>query len=210
MSAESRLPSYLDPGNRQRTGIEILDQGLPALPDVLTHEMSIPLAFWKTTSCAVVLFLRYSRVRSPEDDGGTFWPGVTMASFYREDDHWAAHKWWAGTGWSHDPVGNPGSSRDLGGRAIVTGGASSNPDPLPGWPASVRTGRVSPQVTHLSLIQDGREERRELQSHFRAWVVCTDKWSPYEINALDETGTVIGQITGPPPIPPGRPIPKND
>lgn len=64
-------------------------------------------------------------------------------------------------------------------------------------------------MTYLALVQDGREERRELQSHFGAWIVCTEKWSPYQINALGETGTVVGCITGPPQIPPMTPIPTS-
>jgi hypothetical protein len=61
----------------------------------------------------------------------------------------------------------------------------------------VMTGRVSPAVTHLTIIQNDREDRRELQSHFGAWVVCVDRWSPYRVNALDETGTILGSIAGP-------------
>ena len=201
MSDESRVPPHLDPRNRKQTVIEVLDQGLPALPDVLTHEMSIPVAIWKATNCAVVLFLEYARLND-----STFHPKVTMGSFYREDERWAAHEWWAGTGWSHDPVTDPGSLRDLDGRAIAGGSGSHNPSPGPGFPASVVTGRVSPAVSHLALVQDDLEERRELRSHFGAWVVCTERWSPYQINALDETGAVMGRITGPPRIPPMTPI----
>ncbi len=170
--------------------------------------MSVAVAYWKATSCAVVLFLKYSHVYFPGDDDGTFHPSVTMGTFYREAERWAAHKWWTGTGWSHDPIADPGSLRDLDSRAIAGGSGGHNPDPMPGFPASVVTGRVSPAVTHLALVQDDREERRELQSHFGAWVVCTERWSPYQINALGETGAVMGHITGPPRIPPMTPIPR--
>ena len=202
MSDESGLLPHLDPRNQARTGIEVLDQGLPALPDVLTHQMSVPVAYWKATSCAVVLFLKYSPDNLPGEDDGNFHPSVTMGTFYREAERWAAHQWWAGTGWSHDPIADPDSVRDLDGRPIVGGGGAFNPDPEPGSPASVVTGRISPAVTHLALVQDDREDRPELQSHFGAWVVCTERWSPYQINALDETGAIIGHIAGPPRIPP--------
>jgi hypothetical protein len=205
MSDDSGLPPHLDPRRQKRTGIEVLDHGLPALRDVLSHQMSVPVAFWKATSCAVVLFLKYSRVYFPGDDDVTVHPGVTMGTFYRE----AAHRWWGGTGWSHDPVADPGSLRDLDAQAIAGGSGSHNPSPQPGFPASVITGRVSPAVTHLALAQDDREERRELQSHLGAWVVCTEKWSRYQISALDETGTIMGSITGPPRIPPMTPIPRS-
>lgn len=209
MSDESGLPPHLDPRNQVQTGVEVLDQGLPALPEVLSYQMSVPVAFWKAASCAVVLFVKYSRVHFPGDDDIPFHPGVTIGTFYREADRWAAHSWWGGTGWSHDPVADPGSLRDLGGQAITGSGGSHNPNPRPGFPASVLAGRVSPAVTHLALVQDDREERTELRSHFGAWVVCTETWSPYQVNALDETGAVLGCITGPPPIPPVTPIPRS-
>jgi hypothetical protein len=128
-------------------------------------------------SCAVVLFLKYSHVYFPGDADGAFHTSVTMGTFYREAERWAAHKWWTGTGWSHDPIADPGSLRDLGGRAIAGGSGGHNPDPMPGFPASVVTGRVSPAVTHLALVQDDHEERRELQSHFGpGW--CAPKGGP--------------------------------
>jgi hypothetical protein len=207
VSDDSGLPPHLDPKHQKRTGIEVLGHGLPALPDVLTHQMSVPVAFWKAATCAVVLFLKYSRAHFPGDDDVTVHPSVTMGTFYRDADQWTAHRWWGGTGWSHDPVANPGSLRDLGGQVIAGGSGSHHPNPPPGFPASVITGRVSPAVTHLALVQNDREERRRLRSHFGAWVVCTEKWSPYQINALDETGAVLGCITGPPRIPPMTPIP---
>lgn len=193
MSDTTGLPPEFDPRNQRRTGIEVLDHGLPALPDVLTYQMSLPVAFWKAASCAVVLFLCYSR--SPID--GTFHPKVRMGGFYREGNRWAAREWWFGTGWSHDPVADRGSLRDLDGQAIAGGSGSYTPHPKTGFPASVVTGRVSPAVTHLALVQDGLEDRRELRTHLGAWVVCTEGLSSYRVNALDNTGAVVGSITGP-------------
>lgn len=57
------------------------------------------------------------------------------------------------------------------------------------------TGRVSPAVTTLAVVQDGHEDRRPLRSHFGAWVVCVERWAPFQVNALDEAGTVIGTIS---------------
>jgi hypothetical protein len=84
MTEDSGLPPWLDSENVKRTGLKVLDEGLPALPDVFSHQMLVPVACWKATTCAVVLFLRYSRF-----DDGTFYPSVTMGSFYREHDRWA-------------------------------------------------------------------------------------------------------------------------
>lgn len=68
----------------------------------------------------------------------------------------------------------------------------------------IRAGRVSPEVTALAVIQDGREDRRPLRSHFGAWVVFLEQWSPYEINAVDHAGAVIGSTQGPPTLPSRR------
>jgi hypothetical protein len=193
MSDENGLPQQFNPRKTALAGIDVLDHGLPALPDVLTRQMSVPVAFWKATNCAVVLFLQYS-----DHADGNHHPLVMMGTFYLESDRWAAHEYWTGKGWAHDPIAEPGGLRDFDGRVIVEGGGSFTRSPRPKFAAIVVTGRVSPAVTSLALVQNGQEDRRELHSHFGAWVVCTELWSPYEINALDETAAVIGSIAGPP------------
>jgi hypothetical protein len=47
-------------------------------------------------------------------------------------------------------------------------------------------------------------DRRPLRSHFGAWVVCLEQWSPYQINALDRAGAVIGSTQRPPTLPSQR------
>jgi hypothetical protein len=42
------------------TDIEVLEHGLLALPDTLTYQMAIPVAYWKAVQSAVVLVLRYT------------------------------------------------------------------------------------------------------------------------------------------------------
>ena len=104
-----------------------------------------------------------------------------------------------GDGWSHDPITDPGGTADLGGRSIAGGGSGTFTDrPLPGHPAYVVTGRVSAAATAIAVIQDGHEDRRDLHSHFGALVICTEQPVPYQINALNSAGAVIGSIDGPP------------
>jgi hypothetical protein len=50
------------------------------------------------------------------------------------------------------------------------------------------------QGTPLALIQDGEKDRWPLASHFGAWVVCTERTSPFEVTALDENGVVLHSI----------------
>lgn len=191
MEIAGSLPQQFDPRQRALAGLDVLHRGLPELPQVLTYEMSVPVAFWTSAACAVVLFLYYSR-----QPGDIPHPVVSQGSYYRDGDRWRAHRYWTGHGWSHDPISNPGDLRDLGGRAIVAGGGSFTDQPRPGRPAITVTGRVSPAVTTIALVHDGQEDRRSLRSHFGAWVVCLEQWSPYQVKALDKTGAVIGSIQG--------------
>jgi hypothetical protein len=174
----------------------VLEKGLPELPDELDHRMSIPVAFWTAPSCAVVLFLEFSH-----DDDGAILPRAMMMTYARDGELWSGHDYHGGVGWSHDPVTDLRGTRDLDGRAIVEGGGSFTDSPRPGHPAAVVVGRVRPDVTHLALLQDGHEERRALRSHFGAWVVCTERWSPYQINALGEGGVLLASLQGPRRLP---------
>ncbi len=192
-------PERFDPRKSVLTGLDVLDHGLPEPPGVLTHTMSVPMAFWTTANCAVVLFLRYSE--QPDEPP---MPAATMGTYYRDGGRWRAHRYRVGTGWSHDPIASPGATRDLGDRALVVVGGGLTDRPRPGQAAVIRAGRASPAVTALAVIQDGLEDRRPLRSHFRAWVVCLERWSPYQINALDHAGAVIGSTQGPPTLPSQR------
>jgi hypothetical protein len=192
MSEPGELPQYLDPRKMPLAGAEVLRNGLPVLPDVLTYQMSIPVAFWKADEYAVVLFLSFSR--DPDD---VMWcPRTAMGTFTLAGDVWNADRHWGGTGWSHDPIADPHGVRDLGGRAMASGGGSVAARPVPGRPAAIVTGRVAPAVAQIAVVQDGSEDRRPLQSHFGAWVVCIERPSPYQITALDEKGNVLASIEG--------------
>ncbi len=184
----AHLPPQFDPRNMAQTGIAVLDHGLPPLPDVLTYQMAIPVAYWMASQCAVVLFLEFSR------DRREWWPGMIMATFTREQGHWTADHHWGGTGWAHDPIAHPGNLRDLGGRAMVISGESHTDTPEPGRLTAIWQGRAAPAVKQIALIQDGHEDRRPLTSHFGAWVVCTEQPSPFHVTALDQNDTVLADI----------------
>jgi hypothetical protein len=183
------LPPEYNPRHMAATGVAVLEHGLPALPEVVTYQMAVPVAYWKAERCAVVLFLRFSR-----DFDGHWNPIAMMGTFARDEDQWSAHQHWAGTGFSHDPVASPGDLRHLGGRAITISGHSWSGRPAPGNPAMIVHGHVGPAVTQLALIQDGCEDRRPLESHFGAWVVCTEHASPFQVTALDASGTALASI----------------
>src|SRR5215469_5238723 len=101
-----------------RTGIAVLGNGLPPLPEVLTRHMAVPMAYWAARENAVVLFLRFHRRRR------TWQPMAMEVSFIRQDGQWTtAGGHWHGTGF-HDPFTDPGGRYGLGGEAIVYSGSS--------------------------------------------------------------------------------------
>jgi hypothetical protein len=200
MSHLPGIPPEFDPRHKSRIGLAALENGLPPLPAHLDYSMSVPVAFWIASVNAVVLFLQFSHL--PD---GRFRPVAKMMSYARNGSTWNADRWVAGVGWSHDPVAHPQDTRDLGGRAMVHCGGTYSDHPAPGRLATIAVGRVGPVVTQIALDHDGVEDRRPLESHFGAWVVCVEHWSPYEIIALDRNGAVLAAVSGPPrlPSPPG-------
>jgi hypothetical protein len=199
MTSEPELPPDLDPRHTRRTGASVIEHGLPGLPEVLTYQMSIPVAYWRAPSCAVVLFLRF------EQWDGKFWPKVTMGTYFRDGERWTAHRMWAGKSWPHDPIAKPDTLRDLAGKTIGSSGGASTKQAEPGYPAAVAIGRAASTVKQIALIQNGHQDRRPLESHFGAWTVCTDKPGPYDVAAFDEHGAMLATLQHPfpPPRPPG-------
>jgi hypothetical protein len=52
----------------------------------------------------------------------------------------------------------------------------------------VVTGSAARWRSEFALVQDGQENGRQLHCHFEACVVCTEHWSPYQVNAIDKAG----------------------
>jgi hypothetical protein len=161
-----------------RTGIAVLQRGLPPLPQPLTHRMAIPMAYWAASEAAVVLFLTFHRHRRTWD------PTALMATFTRQDGEWVPDTHWHGTSF-HDPFTDPGGLYGLGGRPIATSGALGD---------IICHGTTAPAVKYLALLQDGHEDRRPLANHFGAWVIRAEKPGQLTVAALDENGTTLAQI----------------
>jgi tetratricopeptide (TPR) repeat protein len=184
------VPPQFDPRNMVRTGMDVLDHGLPALPETLSYHMAVPVAYWVAGQCAVVLVLHFSR-----DRRGT--PDVTawQLAYSRTPDGWTAPAHSHGTRFHHDPIASPGDRREMDGRPMTISSGSVASEATPGHPAVVAVGRAAPNVKYLAIIRDGREDRRPLESHFGAWIVCTEQLGPFEIAAIDENGAVLSSIS---------------
>lgn len=188
--------SIFNVANMAVNGLKVLSEGLPEMPTPLTTSSVVPLAYWKSSHFGAVLFLRYSL---PHDGPAT--PAVTRGVFRREGENWKPLKHWAGSGWSHDPITNPGSIADLGGPAIYENGGSFTDQPSSEAPAIVISGRNSPDVKNISVIQSGLKLTAPAIGHSGAWIICLDGWASYTIEASDENGAVVGLIQGPHRLP---------
>ena len=178
------LPPQFHPHNMLSTGIEVLTSGLPALPAELNYLMTIPVSYWAASTCGVVVFVKFARAHAARPV-----PMALTVTYSRTSGEWVPHKSFFGTSFSFDPIADPDHRRDLDGRPMVTGASSRAAGlPPPGVPAATLTGRAAPDVAHIALIQDGHEVRRQLDSHFGAWVICTERPGPFQVAGLDSNG----------------------
>ncbi|HEX5302350.1 MAG TPA: hypothetical protein VFW50_35685 [Streptosporangiaceae bacterium] len=151
--------------------------------------MAIPVACWKARSCAVVLVLYFSHVT------GEPVPMAMPVTYSRTaDGTWKTPAHIVSSGFSHDPIADPGGQRVLDGQPMVCGGGSWATEITPGYPAAIVTGCAAPEVRYLTVIKDGHEDRRTLESHFGAWVVCTEQSGPFDVAGLSESGDVLGRL----------------
>jgi hypothetical protein len=198
MTSEPELRPDLDPRHTFPTGASVIHHGLPELPEVLAHQMSIPISYWTATGCAVVTFLRFR----PHPVNSEIQPTATTVCYAKNGDTWTGRQgMYAGRRFAFDPVTKPGQAPDLHGRAMVYGGSSQTQEPEPGYPASVASGLAAPEVKYVALIQDNTEDRRKLKSHFGAWVVCTEKPGPFHVAAFNDHGVMLATLQH--PFPPG-------
>jgi hypothetical protein len=175
-------------------GIDVIENGLPPLPDVITYEMMIPISYWTASRSAVVVFLRFTE--NPVDGG--IQPVAMEIPYYREAGKWTVKTSGAvgASGFAFDPVARPGFVDDLDGNPIVYGSLSSiRPEgKLPVWVAS---GRASREVAYIAFVKAGVDDRRRLDSHFGSWVVCTEVPEPFEVVAFDSSGQPLSRLPHP-------------
>jgi len=145
------LPPQFHPHNFTRTGIEVLSHGLPALPEVLTYQMAIPVAYWTASQCAVVVFLTFNGLGL----GGRE-PMLLQVTYSRTGEGWTGQRHSYGSSFGHDPIARPGYRRDLDGQPMVCGGSAyATQPPPPGHPAVIVTGRAGPR-RHAHSPHPGR------------------------------------------------------
>jgi hypothetical protein len=104
-------------------GVDVIENGLPSLPDVITYEMTIPISYWTAPKTAVVVFLRFHE----HPAHGGIQPVVMKIPYQRETGKWIARTsgTYSASGFFFDPVTEPGFVGDLDGRPFVYGSLST-------------------------------------------------------------------------------------
>jgi hypothetical protein len=181
-------------GSFRQAGIDVIENGLPPLPDVITHEMNLPISYWTGSRISVLVFSRF--FEGPEFGGVK--PAAMKVPYYLEAGKWTFETsgLFRAAGFPFDPVTEPEKAEDLDGSTIVygsSGGLQTEGKP----PARVATGRASREVAHLAVVQGGVEDRRRLDSHFGSWVVCTQAPGPFEVVAYDSSGQALARLPYP-------------
>jgi hypothetical protein len=188
--------SLFNSANMVVNGLKVFDEGLPEVQSQLSYESVLPIAMWKSPQFGAVLFLRYSK-----DEDGAFTPAVTRGIFRREVENWVPLKHWSGSGWSHNPLANPDSIKDLDDQPIQISGGSFRDQPPDNSPAIVINGRHSLGVKSISVTQNGVTQTSPANGRWGAWIVCLTAWEPYTIAALDDNGVELYLLRGPLQLP---------
>jgi hypothetical protein len=192
------LPPQFDPRNMVRAGIEVLSHGLPELPEQLSYLMAIPVAYWTAQHCAVVLFLKFER------EGRKYDPRTATVIYARTDTGWTSYSdhqrgtvflFMNAGGFGYDPIATPSSRPHTRGSVMFASGRAYARPVTPSLPAFIQHGRAAPAVKHIALTQDSKEEIRPLDSHFGAWVVCTEQFSAFQVEGRDADGNVLARIS---------------
>jgi hypothetical protein len=181
-------------GSFRLAGIDVIENGLPPLPDIITQEMKIPISYWTGPRISVVVFLRF--FEGPEFGGAK--PAAMNIPYYLETGKWTFETSgvFHAAGFPFDPVTEPEKAEDLDGSTIVYGssGRLQTEGKPPAWFA---TGRASREVARLAVVQGGVEDRRRLDAHFGSWVVCTEAPGPFQVVAYDSSGQTLARLPYP-------------
>jgi len=121
------MPLEQPPGRRSGVflsdGIDVIENGLPPLPDVVTHEsmVLIPIGYWVASESAVVVFFYFSEI-----PGLGARPFVMKIPYYKEAGKWTfeAQGEISGSGFPFDPATQPERVVDLDGSHFVFGSLS--------------------------------------------------------------------------------------
>lgn len=91
-------------------------------------------------------------------------PTALLATYSRDEDQWAAHRHWMGTGFSPGPIARPGDLRHFDEQASSRAGILGLPS-LSRPADHDRAQHVGPTVVQLAPIQYGHEDPGWLDSH---------------------------------------------
>ncbi len=146
-----------------------------------------------TGVCAIVLFLISLR-----DENGNPFPSGFTCVYLHEDEGWESSEWLTvGTKIDFDPFASSPSLEYTDRFAIMRTGTTLNFEAEPGRPAIIATGRHAADVAELSFNQGDNVRTRRADGHFGIWIVCSESFAPYRIEARDSSGQVVAFLEEP-------------
>ena len=176
-----------------QNGLTVLDAGLPALPQEWSYSVPVPLAYWKSSVCATVLFFFYF-----QNEEGVIQPSEISFRYARDDTAWqiirASHGWAAIT---NDPISSPESLEYHEHFAIKWHASQLDSGSKPSHPAIVAFGRHAPDVAEIRVLQGDSSQSAPAIGHFGAWIVCSERFEPFRIEALDISGRMVAYLDEP-------------
>ena len=174
-----------------QNGLTVLDAGLPALPQKWSYSAPVPLAYWKSSACATVLFFFFYF----QNEKGVIQPSETPFCYTRNDTTWQIIKESHGfSAITDDPISSPNSLAYDEHFAIKWSGSSLDSDSQPRNPAIVIFGRHAPDVAEIRVLQGGSSRIAPATGHFGAWIICSERFESFRIEALDISGRVIAYL----------------
>ena len=179
--------------NMWRQGLIVLDEGLPPSPEAMTHSDAVPVSYWTTNMCGAVQFVFFI-----ERDGDGFRPADITLEYDRDGDAWYPVRMplFFGGGYEGD-IGSANFMRHQSNQAIEISHTRYQDEAEPGTLAIVMSGRHSPDVEEIWLVQGDRPEKRPASGHFGSWTICTETFAPLRVEAHDGTGLLLGSVEGP-------------
>jgi hypothetical protein len=174
----------------RRQGLIVLNEGLPPPPEKLTHSDAIPVSYWTTDLNGAVQFIFFFE---PEEGGVR--PADITLEFGRDIDGWYPVRSQLGWGGNYeDAIGSPDFMRHFTDQAIETSHSHFQTEAEPGTLAIVMSGRHSPDVKEIWLVQGDRIEKRPASGHFGSWTICTETFAPLRVEAYDDAGRLLGSV----------------
>jgi hypothetical protein len=164
--------------------VQVLTEGLAALPQNFEPSQTLPLALWRGERNGAVLFVRLWRNGNYDSDCA-----ITERA---SDGSWCHPDGWGGSGWIDGPLHRPEAGWDGDpvawlGRTVVESEEGV---------VRVVSGAASKRVAGIEVEQAGRKWLHPIESQCGAFVVGVESPESATLQALDQHGQPLYDADG--------------